>query len=351
MMTLSQDNKRIDYFDLMKGVCIVLVIISHCCVELKVNISGDRINSMLESLRMPLYFFLSGMFFKEYSSFVDFVIRKFNKLIIPLLFFSVITVIPKLIVNEIPCELIAIRRYITWMLKFGGYLWFLRTLFFSNIIYYIYNRCVQRLNLYIRLLLLFVFVGIGWGVDAIMPLGECRLDNSNFVSIVAALMVLPFFYVASALREYLTNVTISARSILLVFIISLLNCFLFSNGIVDLKNAYIDNNMLGFYVSSFSAIALCWSGCVVIKKMFYLSFVGRYSIIAYLTHYPIINVIIYMYPHINILYLISAVLLLMPLMIWMFKTIFPVFVAQRDIFVSENNKIKVDWSAFSLKKR
>jgi hypothetical protein len=41
----------------------------------------------------------------------------------------------------------------------------------------------------------------------------------------------------------------------------------------------------------------------------------------------------------------------MPIMIALLKRCFPAFVAQRDIFICEKGKIKVDFGAFSLKNR
>lgn len=77
--------KRIEYIDLMKGICIILIILLHSSV----GFHYDYINDMLKNMRIPLYFCLSGLFFKEYNGFCDFVVRKFNKLIIPYIFFRI----------------------------------------------------------------------------------------------------------------------------------------------------------------------------------------------------------------------------------------------------------------------
>lgn len=66
------ESKRIEYIDLMKGICIVLIIFIHCGV----TSPSERMNEMLADFRVPLYFFLSGLFFKEYGGFIDFCIRK-----------------------------------------------------------------------------------------------------------------------------------------------------------------------------------------------------------------------------------------------------------------------------------
>lgn len=53
-------NRRIDFADLIKGVCIIFVVIAH--VEGTFEQLGT--NSMLSSFHMLLYFFISGVFFK-----------------------------------------------------------------------------------------------------------------------------------------------------------------------------------------------------------------------------------------------------------------------------------------------
>lgn len=352
-MVNVKKNERIEYFDLMKGVCIVLVIIGHCFDYCSIVISNVHVWSMLEHLRMPLYFFLAGMFFKEYTGFLDFVIRKTNKLVIPFLFFCLISVIPLLISGVVGFNLSSIVGHFLWMVKYGGYLWFLRTLFCANIMFYIYYKFTHQKGIYLQILLLLLVVTIGWFCNALIPIeNEFRINHPYVVSLLSAVIVLPFFYVASKLNRILPVLKrVSKIYILLIGILSCLLCYLTSNGGVYLMNGLVDNNIFLFYISSLSAITCCWSLCYMIKRMPYLSYIGRYSIIAYLTHYPLIKAACNMYPCINVYMLVVLVLLIMPLMIWFFKKYFPAFVAQKDIFIYENRRLKIDWTVFSLKKK
>ena len=101
-MNLENGSKeRIGYFDLMKGVCIVLVIIGHCLDEKDIKLANVHVWSMLEHLRMPLYFFLSGMFFKEYSGFVDFIVRNSNHLVITFLSICLLSSIPMMLTTRL----------------------------------------------------------------------------------------------------------------------------------------------------------------------------------------------------------------------------------------------------------
>ena len=81
---MQSTTKRIEYIDLAKGMCILLVVLSHMMAYYKVSFPYD---SVLKCFRMPLYFFLSGVFFKQYEGFWGFFKRKVNKLLIPFAFF------------------------------------------------------------------------------------------------------------------------------------------------------------------------------------------------------------------------------------------------------------------------
>lgn len=85
MSILNSNNKRIEFIDLAKGICILMVVIRHC--ELPLNIPG------FQNLRMPLYFVLSGIFFKTYGGFSDFIRRKTNKILVSFLFFYILAYI------------------------------------------------------------------------------------------------------------------------------------------------------------------------------------------------------------------------------------------------------------------
>ena len=92
----DNQHQRIDFVDLTKGVCIILVVMAH------IGGAFDQLDkhSMLSCFRMPLYFFISGIFFKPYEGLSGFIIRKTNKLIIPFIFFYVSAFLLKYIMED-----------------------------------------------------------------------------------------------------------------------------------------------------------------------------------------------------------------------------------------------------------
>jgi fucose 4-O-acetylase-like acetyltransferase len=79
------DKPRIEFVDLAKGVCILLVIAWHC------SAFADEIPNVSRLIRMPLYFVISGLFYKDYGGWLLTIVKKVNRLIIPFVFFFLLS--------------------------------------------------------------------------------------------------------------------------------------------------------------------------------------------------------------------------------------------------------------------
>lgn len=88
LKNVMEAKKRIDYIDLLKGFCILWIIWIHTYHPSFVG----------GPFRIPLFFFLSGIFFKD-CNFKQFVIKRVNSLIIPFLFFYLLSTGIKLILS------------------------------------------------------------------------------------------------------------------------------------------------------------------------------------------------------------------------------------------------------------
>ena len=60
-------KERIEYIDLAKGICILLVVLDHIAGYRYFSDGNYPMNDIFEQTRMPLYFILSGLFFKDYG--------------------------------------------------------------------------------------------------------------------------------------------------------------------------------------------------------------------------------------------------------------------------------------------
>jgi hypothetical protein len=74
--------------------------------------------------------------------------------------------------------------------------------------------------------------------------------------------------------------------------------------------------------------------------MFYISYIGRYSLIALETHYPLILLFKSIGVH-NKYIVFLCILIVMPEVIYVLKKDFSYMTAQKDLFVYKNGKFKL----------
>ena len=142
-------QQRIEFIDLAKGFCMLLIVAHHILPFAKNPEIGHFGNS--------LYFIISGLFFKTYDSFSSFLKKKINGLLIPFLFFYVVSYIAfyvLTIVPEIPtANATGILDIFTQKSLFNGPIWFLLSLFWVLMLFYIIYRAIHN-ELYRALIVL-----------------------------------------------------------------------------------------------------------------------------------------------------------------------------------------------------
>lgn len=335
------ESKRIEYIDLMKGICIVLIILLHCGITFQ----NERLDNMFRDFRIPLYFFLSGLFFKEYGGFTDFCIRKINKLILPYIFFAYIPY--ALIDFTLPYKHTIISYILMLVEPYNGPLWFLRCLFFTYMLYYLFYKCVINCKWIVQMIILILITFFVWSIipDLPSPNSKCMLIIfSTFQNIIMAIMAIPFFFVAYSLRKKgFLNQQIKKTFIVTLFVFFLVVWFLTYQKNINHKLILLGTNYLFLYTSALGGIGCVWCIAYVVKHLFYFSYVGRYSLIALGTHYPFV----FLFHSLGVenRYLTAlCVLAVMPGVIWVFKKYFPYFTAQKDLLVYDNGSVKWAWT-------
>ena len=144
-MDLSQQKNRIEYIDLAKGICIIMVVMYHLARYYDTSL---LINSYFKLIRLPLYFFLSGVFFKTYGGFFDFLKRKTNKLLIPFVFWYLLlsVALPLVVYYGFGIVLDRTKDFTFWgsLTAFWTWedfpntaIWFLLCLFYVNLLFYL----------------------------------------------------------------------------------------------------------------------------------------------------------------------------------------------------------------------
>lgn len=289
-------KQRIEYIDLAKGICISLVVLLHVYGDL----SGAFIKIM-NLFRMPLYFVLSGLFFKTYDGLFPFLKKKTNKLLIPFIFTFVFVIVPATLLLDMKDGLTISIKSVLWgtngklNLGIDGASWFLLCLFLVNILFYLIFLLTKR-NIVGITVTTFTCGIIGYALSRFGIWLPLWLDSS--------LTAMPFFMMGYFLRNYSNilygRLTIRDTATSLVLFLLLLIVYWFdetqSTGIIIYGNNDYDINIFSLYFGGFAG-----SYCILILSKRFghlpgLSYIGRYSIVVLLTH------LLYLFLFRNILY-------------------------------------------------
>lgn len=333
-------GERIEFIDLAKGFCILLVVLRHTA-----NFTGyDFIYDydIFQTCRMPLYYFLSGLFFKLYEGFGGFIKRKVNKLLVPFLFFYLVfaCALPYLsskfgwhLYGDFNCGInIFANLFIDTYIWLNTPIWFLLSLLWINVICYpviwLTNHFKYNSFWIIAICLLFGVLGNFLSVKGIRNWG---FIGTSFTAV-------PFFAFGYLVKQK-TNVLQTKYNSILLSCIALL-CIvlmLLLEGRVDYIANHYSIPLWRCYICGLLGTISILLFAKIINKLPIISYLGRYSIITLGFHCVILNLI---KPYLEIwdinsgvkyvitlLFVISVCLILIPLS----KTCFPWFVAQKDI--------------------
>lgn len=129
-------NNRIAYFDQMKGLAIILVVIGHV-TQFSLGLHGSDLNRWLEIFHMPVFFFVSGYFaYKILPSVQDVVGRVWSRIhaiAIPLLVWCVLCTFTH-----------GDESFVSMLSRCGGKYWFLYTLTILAVFFVAYEQLSKR---------------------------------------------------------------------------------------------------------------------------------------------------------------------------------------------------------------
>lgn len=325
---------RLPYIDFMKGMCIILIVGGHVYPDLY----PGRIDSMLQSFRVPLYYFLSGLFFKSYGGFGDFTRRKVNNILVPFVFFYLSVCALALVMTHVlhldragvisdPFEWeyvldpLLVREF-----HYSVALWFLLSLFWVNIIYYALQHWLPTRWVYVSVVLLSV---AGWVLCAFKIVLPVMLDTS--------LVGLPFFALGSAMKrrgalephplDRWGALAFAAVLVLLYFFARPLNIF--------------DQVLPGYlvmYTLTFLAIVTLFWFAKSLPRIPVVNYIGQFSLIVLGTHSLILTPVrklvagvagdSYWTYWVALALVMALELLIIPVV----KYLFPRFTAQKELF-------------------
>ncbi len=287
------EKQRIEFIDLAKGICIILVVMGHC----EIHPNGIAI----ENMQMPVFFLLSGIFFKSYGSFCKLLTNKVNKLIIPFIGFFIVgvcqtlttSIISNFAHNKPLFDSIFSNDDLAGGIitrgMFTNYpIWFLLSLFCCTIVFYLIYSITKRWFLQALLSIAFGVLGCYLSVaDIYLPF-----------YLGTAFTAMPFFYLGFALKttpilqanKYDKIANVISIVLLVTYYVAVCNISLtFSY----FKNAIDGVNMTLHYIITSVAIIAFLQLCKQIRHIPYISYIGKNTITVLCTHMVFIFVIKY----------------------------------------------------------
>ena len=327
------EKQRIVWIDKAKGICIILVVLHHSLIHTHADFLVSNTN--LEIFFMPLYFALSGIFFKTYSSFSNFVIRKINKLNVPFLFFYILgsIILPLLL------EFLSINLFSEYTLNelamdclynhcrcVNGPLWFLLCLFISNLFFFVIVNATNNIKHIVFGALIFGFIGL------LLSINKYELPFCMSTSFTC----MPFFCMGFLFNSMglLYNQILSRTQFILFIIGSILSIYLGAEEAVFSENRY--ENPYTIHLLSFIGTLFILLLSKRIGKIRFVSYVGRYSLIALCTHLFFIRIFYHLFHSVinsvSILFVLCSIFTIFScyLIIPFFLKYLPKFVAQKD---------------------
>jgi len=146
---ISKDTaaiKRVAYVDIAKGIGIILVVMGHNDFAL----ISPFAHKLIYSFHMPMFFFMSGMFFKPNVPFWSFLRNRFNRVLKPFLAILLLIYFASISFSKVSLVM-ASKRLLKAMYANGHYLdwvqlWFLPHLFAVSIFAYFFFKVVRRIH-------------------------------------------------------------------------------------------------------------------------------------------------------------------------------------------------------------
>ena len=278
-------KERIQYIDLAKGICILLVVVDHISNEGYFSAGDYPLNEIFEQMRMPLYFILSGLFFKDYAGGIkEFLLRKVNKILVPYLFF------------------IFLFRGVGWLVRYytsfastgvniddiWGPLWFLRCLFFMNVIFAIIYYGIRRITS--NQLTRDILLGI-----CMFAIGIVGFHTGNLhLNFGTALTSMPLLWSGFILNRRLN--VLQKRIPWWWAIGSAVVLFMMLHYLYMGENYFYSNTYSSpwpmLYIAGFSGSLAILLLSSVIQRMPIISYIGRYSLIVLCTHMVMITLLV-----------------------------------------------------------
>lgn len=264
-------DNRIGWIDISKGIGICLVILGH-------TYRANPVLNWICSFHMPLFFILSGwlrgMKQNKYKK-TEYISRKFDALIIPLIIFMVLTYLYWLIIEH------HFREFSM------GPMWFLPILFTAEIA--IELLIMRKPNI--------VTLAAGGALSGVLLYLTQSFEVASIMAWIPRCFGAAMFYMIGMMVSYVLSVKEIMRkdrreincAMIILFVLSVTISQI--NGRVDLYNLMFGNYVL-YIIAALTGSGAIYCISVLIGNNVFFEYLGRYSIIILCTHEQIKRAVI-----------------------------------------------------------
>ena len=275
-------ENRIEWIDIAKGIGIILVIVGHCFYL--------GYSYPLYAFHMPLFFFLSGLLFKDKKERFGIIFKSKTKslmrpwLIILFVSFLVCLAIPQWR-NEITLKAVLSDLYTANTNVFqNSSLWYLVCFYFMLLIFFFVNK-IKRTILFVIVSIVFA-VGLLW-IKELLDMTNLPFHRLPF-KIDSALVALVFFCVAYLLKGKIFSLMTRKISLLIIMPIILLAAVLcVLNGWSNINSLDFGRIRLLYYPVAFLGItSVCLVSLYITRLNWkplssFLEFYGKNSLLIF----------------------------------------------------------------------
>lgn len=274
-------SERISWIDIAKAIGIGFVVMGHLS-------NPEDINTFIYAFHMPLFFFLSGMTFRNDQQFSPYLQKKIRTIIIPYFLFAILTYIFWLLIGrhfgeDANIEVSLVKPLVgifysngidDWLL-FNTPLWYLTCLFVVEMIFYFISRTNNK-ELQIFLLIMCGTVGYLLSLTNFL-----RLPWGINVGLTAIVIYGLGYFSKQIIHKMQVGKVLNFSLFILFFIL----CYFLSgvNGHVDM-NVNVYGNIGYFYLGAILGILAIVNLSQFVSDNRILSFIGKNTLVILALH-------------------------------------------------------------------
>lgn len=262
-------KQYLDFLDLAKGIGIILVIMGHTVFP---------VHQVISLMHMPLFFFLSGLTLRVYPDFENFFLKKTDRILIPYVFFS--------IVSFVVARIVGYKGNI-----FNDPIWFLSSLFGAIILCeVVLKKAGNKWGVVITGLLI---VYSYFSFKTIHPLFPYDTEFDRILR--ASVFVFAGYYFRDIIfnikqHHWLDKDWLGAVMYTFLYaVFCYLSIFVMGADGNFLEGGICKYSIILFYITSISGILMIVYWSKWIKRISPVNWLGKHSLVIMCVHYPFLQ--------------------------------------------------------------